>query len=321
VNRVERLSAILTLLQGKRVIKADEIAERFNISIRTVYRDIRAIEASGVPVCGEAGVGYYLDRDYTLPPIRLSSDEALAMLIAGKLIHDLPDKATKNTYQSALAKIRAILPSIDKDKLERWEAMIQVLPQQRAPEVAERPDNMFVIQQALLYGRVVAIKYFSFYRQQLTNRTIEPIGLLYYSNQWHVIAWCQLRQSYRDFRLDRIQSVELLSEHILGHGRQNLRDYLKGLREAQQLQNVLVQFDLQAVPFISEYRYSMGYVSEQQIDVSWVEMTFLTSDLDYFARWILMFTDAVKVVSPIELTEKIKQLLDELRLNYQNLLT
>lgn len=319
MNRIERLNAILLQLQSKRVVRAQEIAERFGISTRTVYRDIRAIEAGGVPITGEAGLGYSLDKDYSLPPVHLESDEVLAMLIAGKLILDLPDETTRLNYQSALSKIRAILPHKNKDKLERWETMIKVMPSRRPPELASNLENISIIQQALLYSRLIHIDYYSHYRQQLTERTIEPIGLLYYAHQWHLIAWCQLRVGYRDFRLDRIKKIEVLNQNFKTHRRKNINEYLLTLKEKEQLLTFTVCFHQNVLPIISEYRYNMGYLSEKRIDQLWMEMDFVMADIDYFARWLLMYTDSVRVVSPPQLVSKMKQLFLELNQAEKNL--
>jgi len=312
VNRINRLNAILLQLQTKRVVTAQEIAARFNISIRTVYRDIRAIEEGGVPIYAEAGVGYSLDKNYHLPPVHLQSDEALAMLIAGKLVHELPDDSTRLNYQSALSKIRAILPNKEKDKLERWENTIQVLPQQRPPRQENSLQSLSLIQQALLQGNVISMEYFSHYRQQLTRRMIEPIGLLYYSRQWHLIGWCQLRQAYRDFRLDRIKKLQLMEQRFSPHTRKNMTEYLQFLQETEQLQNLCVHFHRDVLPIISEYRYNMGYISEENYDSEWTKMEFLATDIDYFARWLLMFTHSARVISPLSLVDKMKKLLAEL---------
>lgn len=312
MNRTDRLNAILLHLQSKRVVTAQELAERFNISVRTVYRDIRAIEEGGVPILGEAGLGYSLDKNYHLPPVHLDSQEALALMIGGKLVGDLPDQETRNSYASALLKIRAILPHPDKDKLERWENTIQVMPRSRAPDQQGRSENISLIQQALLHARVVMMTYYSHYRQDSSLREVEPIGLLYYSHQWHLIAWCRWRKAYRDFRLDRIQAIEVLQQQFNSHERHSIEEYLTVLKQQQPFQTLTVQFHRSALAYIAEYRYNMGFIAEQDIDENWQEMQFVMSDLEYFSRWLLMYTDSVRVVGPQTLVDKMQELFTEM---------
>ena len=118
MNRIDRVSAILIHLQSRRVIRASEIAERFNISLRTVYRDIKTLEEAGIPIMGEAGIGYSIMDGYKLPPIMFTREEAISFLTAEKFIENLTDASTANNYKSALYKIKAILKTTEKVHLE-----------------------------------------------------------------------------------------------------------------------------------------------------------------------------------------------------------
>src|SRR6476660_10142584 len=105
MNRIDRVTAILIQLQSKKIVKAQDIAERFNISLRTVYRDIKTLEESGVPVIGEAGIGYSIMDGYRLPPVMFTKEEATAFLTAEKLIEKLTDPSSDENYKSAMFKI------------------------------------------------------------------------------------------------------------------------------------------------------------------------------------------------------------------------
>jgi predicted DNA-binding transcriptional regulator YafY len=118
MNRIDRVSAILIQLQTKRVVTAGEIARRFGISIRTVYRDIRTLEGAGIPIGSEAWLGYYLVEGYRLPPLMFTTDEVGALITAGKFVDRFADPALKAYYDSALYKIRAVLKSRDWDHAE-----------------------------------------------------------------------------------------------------------------------------------------------------------------------------------------------------------
>src|ERR1700712_4761526 len=136
MNRIDRISAILIQLQSRRVVKAGDIADRFNISLRTVYRDIKTLEQAGIPLIGEAGVGYSIMDGYRLPPVMFTREEATAFLTAEKFVEKLTDASTVATYQSAMYKIKAILKTTEKDLLEDMDANIAVFKSFSQPNVA-----------------------------------------------------------------------------------------------------------------------------------------------------------------------------------------
>src|SRR6201995_1545562 len=115
MNRIDRGSAILIQLQSRRVVKASDIADRFGISLRTVYRDIKTLEEAGVPIIGEAGVGYSIVDGYRLPPVMFTREEATAFLTAEKFVEKLTDTSTASHYQSAMYKVRAVIKTSEKD--------------------------------------------------------------------------------------------------------------------------------------------------------------------------------------------------------------
>src|ERR1700754_194967 len=134
MNRIDRISAILIQLQSRRVVKASDIADRFGISLRTVYRDVKTLEEAGIPLIGEAGVGYSIMDGYRLPPVMFTRDEAAAFLTAEKLMEKLTDPLSDENYKSAMYKIRAVLKSADKDFLENMDGHIEVFRSRRMRE-------------------------------------------------------------------------------------------------------------------------------------------------------------------------------------------
>ena len=203
MNRIDRLVAILIHLQGRRVTRAEEIAEEFATSIRTVYRDIAALAEAGVPIVGEAGVGYSIMRGYHLPPVHFTTEEATALITANILVDRFADNSLKSSMTSALAKIRAVLPPDHQDHIARLERRMSI-PNPAQPGQA---GNLFLIQKALADRTVLRIAYRNAGATDASRRDIEPLGLTYYGDRWHLIAWCRARQDYRDFRTDRIQAM------------------------------------------------------------------------------------------------------------------
>src|SRR6266487_605871 len=136
MNRIDRLAAILIQLQSRRLVKAQDIAEKFSISLRTVYRDIPALDEAGVPVIGEAGKGYKLMEGYKLPPVMFNQDEASALLTAAKLVQSKTDESTSGHYISALDKIKAVLRMTEKDHIEEIDGHIAVMTH---PAIVHKP--------------------------------------------------------------------------------------------------------------------------------------------------------------------------------------
>ena len=316
MNRIDRLTAILIQMQTKRVVKAEEIASRFEISLRTVYRDVKALMEAGVPIGSEAGKGYFIVDGYHLPPVMFTQEEGSALLFAGKLVEKMTDNSVRKEFESALLKIKAVLNDAEKDHLENLESHVEVriAPQEQAPF----PNHFLTsIQKAVVSKEVLLMEYFSNYAEEATTREVEPIGLFYYSNAWHMIAWCKLRAGYRDFRADRIKSLKTNGQKFDSRNLLSLQEYLatvaKGNREVEK---IVVLFDKQSARFIGTYKYMYGFASEEELDTK-IRMTFLTCHLKSFCRWMLMFGNAVTIEEPENARDIMAGLLEELNFHYQ----
>lgn len=295
MNKFDRVTSILIFLQTRGVITATELADRFGVSERTIYRDIRSLETAGVPIGSEAGVGYFLEKSYRLPPVMFTRDEAAAVLMGGKLIDAQVDTTTRGEYLSAMDKIKSVLQATDQDFLTALDDNIQVYQPKSSCYTATHDIWLSECKTALARNQVMTISYSAALSDKpLTDRTIEPIGLYYYSRHWHLIAWCRLREDYRDFRLDRIRSLELLSEQYLRRERRSLQQYLERERR-EDLHEIVLLFSHQAARYVGEQRFIFGFISETTSSEG-VEMTFLTAQLNYFGRWLLSFTDGVELI-------------------------
>lgn len=206
IDRIGRLTSILIQLQSKRVVGAKEIAARFRVSLRTVYRDIRTLEAAGLPVGSQAGKGYFLVEGYRLPPVMFSTEEAGALVTAGKFIDRMADDSLRGEYASAMYKILAVMGSREKDLLQNLGERVGVFPGD-SPETQPPARFLSSIQSAIGGSRVIAMQYCAHGRKNPTERSVEPLGLFYYGGQWYLHAFCRLRNAYRSFRADRIQSL------------------------------------------------------------------------------------------------------------------
>ena len=316
MNRIDRLTAILIQMQTKRVVKAEEIAERFEISLRTVYRDVKALMEAGVPIGSEAGKGYFIVDGYHLPPVMFTQEEGSAMLFAGKLVEKMTDKSIKKEFESALLKIKAVLNESEKDHLENLHAYVEV---RKAPQHEEPYPNHFLttIQKAAVEKTVLRMEYASNYAEEITKREVEPIGLFYYSNAWHLIAWCRLRSGYRDFRTDRIKTLKVTETKFDARNLLSLQEYLATLMQGnREMEKVVVVFDKDKAKYLGSMKYMYGYASEEELDTK-VRMTFLTGYMKSICKWLLMFGNSVTIEQPEKAKEIISELLDELNFHYQ----
>jgi len=203
MNRVDRLVGVLTQLQSRRYVTAEQLSEKFGISVRTIYRDIRALEEVGIPVSFENHKGYFIVPGYFLPPVTFTSDEANALVILSSLSDQFTDQSIAAHTGSAIDKVRAVLKSTEKGYADDLSERIVVIG-----DNARRFAYLSDIQQSISRRIRLNIDYIDS-KERPTRREIEPIGLIYYTNQWHMIAWCWLRLDYRDFIIGKIQKLTL----------------------------------------------------------------------------------------------------------------
>jgi len=317
MNRIDRISAILIQLQSRRVVKAADIAERFGISLRTVYRDVNTLIEAGVPIIGEAGVGYSIMDGYRLPPIMFTKEEATAFLTAEKFVEKLTDAHTLAHHQSAMYKVKAVLRSADKHMLEDLDEHIAVLKSRGRRHIDLEKNSLQPILNGIINKNLLQLEYFAHHNQQNTRRLVEPVGVFFLDGYWHLIAFCRLRNDYRDFRVDRIKNLFVTSDSFNPQQHPTLKQYLAQVAHEQQLHTVVIVVDKKIVRYINEQKYYNGFVSETELDEG-MEMTFLTYSIEGFARWYLMFGDQAQIISPDYLKDRIRTILDEMIQNITN---
>ena len=312
MNRIERISAILIQLQSKKIVKGQEIADRFQISLRTAYRDIRALEESGVPIISEAGLGYSLVEGYRLPPVMFSKEEAIAFLTAEKLIEKFTDAETFQVYSSGLYKIKAVLKNEDKEHLQNMDNFIEVIKNPFIPDLPETPNFIQYILQSITNRKVLLIKYFANHSQELSDRNVEPIGIFLSGSKWHLIAYCQLRKDYRNFRLDRIQKC-LMTDKAFSKKHPPLKTYLKSVTQREHdLKTVVIRIEKKIATYLTEQKYYHGFVSEEEINGK-LQLSFLSHSIEGFARWFLMFGDQAEIIQPAILRKRVKEICNQIQ--------
>lgn len=303
MNRIDRLVATVLLLQSRRLIRAQDIADHFGISIRTVYRDLLALQEAGVPLAAEAGEGYSLVDGYHLPPVMFTQEEAGALFVGGEFVQRLTDASLKKHAESALLKIRAVLPEERQEYIERLQQVTQVFTQPAPQQNGFRNDVLTLMQDAVVRRRVLKMEYCALNTGEVTQRCVEPLALLYYSYHWHLIAFCRLRQDYRDFRTDRIKSIQTLDEIYSPREGFSITEYLQEWNKIENPQEVRIKFKPAVVKRIRN-RYVFG-VSEEVTEDNGVIITFLVPALEVMVDWLLAFGTEIEILHPPQLHDMI----------------
>jgi len=313
MNRIDRLFGIVTLLQSKKYVPADKIAEKFHISIRTVYRDIRAIGEQGIPVSFEPQKGYCIMQGYFIPPISFSTEEANALLLMEAIVSGFADKSIHTYYTNALNKVKAVLRHSQKEKIEALANNIKL----QVPSCFRYDfDYLSVIQNAIASCTIIDMQYKN-QHDESRQRKVEPIGLVFYALAWHLIGWCRLREGYRDFKVSRIQRLQLKDELFENKTHQSLQEYIdKIIISTHELLEVVVLFKKEVYKYLKEKKYWYGFVREEEVG-DCIRMHFLTSSLEMFARWLLSFTNEATVESPQQLVNEMNKMVGELKEIYK----
>ncbi len=219
MRKSERLFKLVTLLQGRRTaITAQVLAEELGVAMRTVYRDVQALVLSGVPIDGEAGVGYRLRAGFDLPPLMFQSEEVTALLVGSRMVQAWTDPDLAQAAKQAEAKILAALTP---------QMLISVsrLPY-RIPVYERSESGIHRLLRKACEGRQKASITYKDMNGQESTRNLWTLGMVGWGDHWTLLAWCELRNEYRNFRFDRIQDIVLLEEHYPAHSQRNLEHYL-----------------------------------------------------------------------------------------------
>lgn len=225
MNRIDRLFGIMTLLQSKKFVPAEKIALKFEISTRTVYRDIKALVEQGVPVSFEPARGYFIVQGYFLPPVAFNSDEANALLLMEPIVHAFTDRSIQDHYSNAINKIKAVLRHSQKEKLEQLRQHIKL---QFPPCINNDYEYLALLQQTISARTTIVFDYKN-NKEEVSRREAEPIGLIFYAMSWHLIAWCHIRNDYRDFKVSRILTITGTGMPFKKTDHIEVNDYMKSL--------------------------------------------------------------------------------------------
>lgn len=308
-KKFDRIVAILIQLQSKKIVKAQELADRFEVSLRTIYRDIRTLEASGVPIYSEAGIGYSLMEGYRLPPVMFTREEASSFIAAEKLMQKFTDAALGSHYASAMYKLKAVLQGADKDFVASIES--SVLMQTSGKTINEKaPNSLALLFKSIAEKTQIILGYEAIEADGITERCIEPVGVFHDHNNWYFLGYCHLRKDYRQFRTDRIHTIKNTNTPFAVE-HQPLDFYLEKEKKQLATTKIVIRVDKKIAKYIEEDKKHHGFVSEKTIGGA-VEMTFMCQNIsEYFPRWYLSFGDYAMILEPESLKIRVLELIEK----------
>lgn len=307
LKKLDRVTAILTQLQSKPLVRAQDLAGRFEVSIRTIYRDIKTLENAGIPIIGEAGSGYSLMDGYKLPPVMFSREEVLSFITAEKLMQKFSHRSLGNHYQTAMEKLRSVLRNSDKNLIQNIEHQIDIFDY--SPKSDDTVKNIIpIILDSIAEKKQLSIEY-QRVDANVSSRTIEAVGIFYEFTYWYIMAFCTLRKDFRQFRVDRIMKISK-TEIPFSQEYGKINDHRRVASKTTTKVKLLVEKKI--IGYLVNSKSYYGLISEEETDKG-IEMTFETEWIDEgFPRWLITFADYAEIVEPEFLKTKMKDLITKI---------
>jgi predicted DNA-binding transcriptional regulator YafY len=290
MNRTDRLMGILLELQARGDLRAEDLAGTFEVSVRTIYRDVEALSETGVPIVATPGKGYRLMEGYFLPPLTFTADEAALLVLGGELVRDRVDPLLRKVAEEGLRKLASVLPPERRAEMERRRQGMFF-----ASIAGQADDRRLVLaRRAIEERRAVRLVYHALRREQPDPRDVEPIRLVHLSDAWYLAGYCRLRQDARLFRLDRIDRLEVLEERYTPSARHALSDQYQ--RDMTEHPEVRVRFDRDVLRWVRE-RQPFVLLREER-DAAGPIFVYALRDAQELLTWLLPWGRTVEVLSP-----------------------
>ncbi|HDR7321913.1 MULTISPECIES: helix-turn-helix transcriptional regulator [Bacillus] len=304
MNRTDRLLAILIELQRRQTVTAQSLAEKFETSIRTIYRDMDALNESGVPIYSMPGYGYSLMDGYFLPPIQLTPEEAVTLLLGGDYIEKTFTSSFSVHARSAKEKLEVILPTDQKKKVEGLRGTFRFLSPIFSNQQAEQEkleNQLFLLQEAIQNEQAISFSYRRPRETTKIERTVHPYGLVNISGIWYIVAHCLLRKQIRNFRLDRMDTLQQKQEFFTKPKDFSLQDYQP---ENNRIVTIHLLFPSHIAHKIIESRYF--FIDSYEHKDNGFHVFLKSRNIDEVFQWVLSFGSQVQVLEPKILSEKIR---------------
>jgi predicted DNA-binding transcriptional regulator YafY len=308
MNKTDRLLAIVLRLQAKGKQRAEDLAEFFETSKRTIYRDIQALCEAGVPIVAMTGQGYALAQGYFLPPVTFNSEEAIMLMLGSAFVADNFEANYRHNAQSAALKLESVLPETVRQEVNRLRQRLHFISIVAESSPRYLPD----LRRAVLESISVQFNYFSRNNAETPQqRTVDPYSLLYNHQAWYLVAHDYLRQSIRHFRLDRIEDLTLLPKTFERPDDFQLRVADEGSRTIC----VKVLFNKKAARWVQESNYFF-ITNIEEISAGLLVTLHIRREED-LVGWLLSWGENIRVLEPLSLVERLKVTVTQILANHQ----
>jgi len=307
MQKLDRLFEIVLILQNSRKsVTAQELSDRLGVNIRTIYRYMQTLGYAGIPIESTTGMGYRIMDDYHLPPIMFTPKEAAALLMGSEFVIKKADFSYKKEAESAFLKIKSVLKEDTLDFVNKIDESTFVFNDPLADK-----NIIAKIQESIADRKLIKLQYYSMSKNEITERIIEPMGLIYYSENWRIIAYCRLREDFREFRLNRINNLKYTGKYFEKRDF-SLNEFVGKEYNISNPVEIKILFDKKTARLVKE-KYSQGLMNEKELKQG-IEMTFLISGerTDLTLNWILSFHKSAKLLSPETMKSKLIQKIEEI---------
>lgn len=301
IKKFERIVHIFFLLQSKAFLPIEELMEKFQVTKRTIYRDLSMLVRVGIPMFHTPGAGYSLVDGFRLSPARFTEGEVLSVMIAEKIMCNHETESVRRNFEQVLTKIKSSFYSHQKNEILHLQDKLLIKEKFDAKDYV--PDIMDTLLRSSVDKQLTEILYKNAKGDKPNLRTVEPIGVFNENGNWYLLAYCHSRNDYRNFRLDRIQKIGVLEKHF--EKEHPSINELNERYDSQYFTEIIVSVDIKYAHFLTFERDNFGYVKENISNETILMYFSCKAHPTSFVRWFLRFVDVGEIIAPIHLKEEL----------------
>lgn len=304
-----RMKLILLLQQSNNRLTVNDIAERFDISRRTVFRDFNALSEMNVPVTWDEYSGYGIMRGYKIPPLMFTSKELATILVGLNFVKSQVDQTLINDAKGVELKIKEVVPEELLEFMESLEKRTVVDPYMNFGAEKKEGGNWFTISNAIAENQTITFNYQPKSESDITERKVDPYLIVFYKDHWNIIGHSHKREATRNFLLDRMSNVDISGENFVPYGQIDVEGLI--FRSEEDSQKIIVDIHKSA---LSRFKANIPtkIISLEEIKPNLFRSTFEFNNLDFINKWLLQFANDIKVLNPDILIEKRNSILDKM---------
>ncbi|MFT4416275.1 helix-turn-helix transcriptional regulator [Fredinandcohnia humi] len=318
MNKIDRLMAILLQLKKQTKVTANELATTFEVTPRTIYRDIQALSEMGIPIIALPGNegGYLISDHFFIPPIMFSKEEVFSLLLAEQMITQVEVPGHQKYINTAFLKIKNVLDDESSTRFQRVHKRITFDIKQKRPSTFEQ-QPFHAVSRAIEHNQKLAMTYFHPKKQELTNRKIHPYGLIFEDGLWYLVAYCELRKAERMFAVNRIHQIEVVGETFsLPEGFELRKYFPDAIYTGEGDTQVLLKVVKSIYHIVKDYHQLRAGVIYDETDDSYI-ISLLTNYPRNYISFAFRFFGEIEIIEPLSLRDEMKETIAATLKKYQ----